>query len=422
MTMPDNSIKIGRCLVVVLSLSFFLGACTNMVPRKNLPYPLTNDTFDDQVKMVTIPLPVIASSPNEGVTLGALSAFLLHNSQDEVSTLMAPQINYNKNFGVTTILYGAFYPTPERQWRVNLAKATKINQEYRFRYSDREFLSDKFDLEGEAVAYTDGSARFFGFQSTAKKENETNYSDQELGGEASVGYRLFDKFKLIFGERAKKVDIKQGAIKGIPFITDKFTAESVPGINGFVVHAQKISAVYSTLDSDSLPTSGWQARASVETSWQALGSSADYQVYEAEFKYFYPFADAHYITVARLAGSQVSGDSAPFLEKSTLGGETTLRGYGRYRFIDNSYLLLNLEERIRLFRWRLFNVLSDWELAPFVDIGSVMSSLSNASPNSFQINVGIGFRAVVRPNIIGRVDVGVGNEGPAVFVGLGYPF
>jgi hypothetical protein len=29
---------------------------------------------------------------------------------------------------------------------------------------------------------------------------------------------------------------------------------------------------------------------------------------------------------------------------------------------------------------------------------------------------------VVRPNIVGRIDVGVGREGPAVFVGLGYPF
>jgi hypothetical protein len=29
---------------------------------------------------------------------------------------------------------------------------------------------------------------------------------------------------------------------------------------------------------------------------------------------------------------------------------------------------------------------------------------------------------VIRPNIVGRIDVGYGKEGPAVFVGLGYPF
>ena len=76
---------------LILLLLFLLTSCTNMVPRKNLPYPLTDKSFADPVKEVSIPLPVIASSPNEGVTYGALSAFLLHNSKDEVSTLLAPQ-------------------------------------------------------------------------------------------------------------------------------------------------------------------------------------------------------------------------------------------------------------------------------------------------------------------------------------------
>ena len=111
-----------------------------------------------------------------------------------------------------------------------------------------------------------------------------------------------------------------------------------------------------------------------------------------------------------------------FLEQSILGGETTLRGYGRNRFIDNSFLLFNMEERIRLFRWEVFDVTADWELAPFMDFGSVMEALDRADSRSFEFNPGVGVRAVVRPNIIGRVDVGLGKEGPAVFVGLGYPF
>ena len=422
MTVRNDGIQAMFRLVAVLLLGICLGACTSMVPRKKLPYPLTNDTFDEQVKVVTVPLPVIATSPNEGFTAGGLTAFLLYNGKDEVSTLVAPQVNYNKNFGVTSILYGAFYPSPERRWQINLAKATKVNEEYRIRYTDKEFLSDKLELQALAVDFTDGSARFFGFQSTAKRENETNYSDQELGFDISVGYRMFDNFKLVAGDRVKKVNIKRGAIAGVPFITDKFSPATVPGIDGFSVHAQKLSLVYDTLDSDTLPTSGWQARASVENSARALGSSAAYQGFETEVKGFFPLQEARYVTVVRLACNQTTGDNVPFLEKSTLGGETTLRGYGRYRFIDNSYLLLNLEERIRMFRWKLFNVLADWEVAPFIDFGSVMASLDRASPTSFQVNPGIGVRAVVRPNIVGRVDLGVGKEGPAVFVGLGYPF
>ncbi len=422
MTVRNDGIQAMFRLVFVLSLGILLGACTSMVPRKKLPYPLTNDTFDEQVKVVTVPLPVIATSPNEGFTAGSLTAFLLYNGKDEISTLVAPQVNYNKNFGVTSILYGAFYPSPERHWQINLAKATKVNEEYRLRYTDREFLLDTLELHALAVAYTDGSARFFGFQSTASKANETNYSDQELGFDISVGYRLFGDYKLIVGERLKRVNIKRGAIEGIPFITDRFSPATVPGIDGFTVHAQRLSLVYSTLDSPDLPTTGTEAKVFVENSFRMLGSSADYQGFGAEVKGFFPLREARYITVVRLACNQTTGDNVPFLEKATLGGETTLRGYGRYRFIDNSYLLLNLEERIRLFRWRLFNVLADWEVAPFIDFGSVMASLDRASPTSFQFNPGIGVRAVVRPNIIGRVDLGVGKEGPAVFVGLGYPF
>ena len=141
-----------------------------------------------------------------------------------------------------------------------------------------------------------------------------------------------------------------------------------------------------------------------------------------ESKGFFPFDAARYISVFRFDYNQIPGSNVPFLERAILGGETTLRGYGRNRFIDSSYLLCNLEERIRLFRWRVFNVNADWELAPFIDIGEVMESLSAVRSRDLKFNPGIGFRAIVRPNIVGRMDIGFSNEGPAVFIGLGYPF
>jgi len=405
-----------------LTWIILLSACTSTVARKNLPYPLTNDTFGEQVKVVTVPLPIIASSPNEGLTTGVLSAFLLHDKKDEVSTLVSAQVNYNENFGVTPALYAAFYPAPEQHWQINLSKSSNINEEYRVKYLNREFMSDKLELNLYAGEFTDGSARFFGFQSTAREEDQANYADQEMGLDLSLGYRFFDGFKLVAGERLFKVNIMHGAVSELPFITDLFPAATVPGVDGFTVNAQKLSLVHSTLDSPDLPTSGHEAWVSVENNSMVLGGSANYQSFEAEFKDYIPLQDAHYISVIRLACKQTTGRNIPFLERASLGGETTLRGYGRNRFIDNGYLLLNLEERIRLFRWSLFNVLADWEVAPFIDFGSVFASLDRANPSSFEFNPGIGVRAVVRPNIVGRIDVGFGKEGPAVFVGLGYPF
>lgn len=393
-----------------------------MIPRKDLPYPLTDKSFGDPVKVVTIPLPVIASSPNEGVTYGALSAFLLHNSKDEVSTLLAPQINKNQNFGITTTLYGSFFPLPERNWEINLSKSTKVNEDFEFKIRDNTFLNKKLELNAFIFRFVDGSARFFGFQSNSQSSNESNYADEETGFNFVVGYYLTDHLQIDFGERYKDVGIGRGAVTRLPFIGDKFNSSQVPGINGFTTHAQKISLVYSTLDSRDMPTRGYYGKASIEQSLKELGSSAEYRHYEAEVKGFFPLAENRYISVARLVYNQTLGSAVPFLERSILGGETTLRGYGRNRFIDSSYFLCNLEERIRLFRWAIFNVNTDWEIAPFVDLGAVMESLDKAKAKDFQFNPGIGFRAVVRPNIVGRVDIGFGDEGPSLFVGLGYPF
>jgi hypothetical protein len=405
-----------------LLLATLLGGCTSYVARDKLPFPLASSNCDNTVKVVTVPLPVIASSPNEGITSGALAAFLIHNKKDEINTLLAPQVNYNDNFGVTFSLYGAFYPSPEQNVEINLSQSTRINHDYEFRIRDTSQLDKKLELNAFVYKSADGSARFFGFEAKSPVQRESNYDDDEVGFNLSAGYQIGKHFQIILGERFRDVSIRPGAVNSIPFIKDRFRAERVPGINGFTAHAQRLSLVYSTLDNKDTPTFGGYAKVTFEPSIKALGGAADYRHYEAEMKGFVPLDNSRYISVFRIMYNQTLGDKVPFLEQSILGGESTLRGYGRNRFIDNSFLLCNLEERIRLFRWEVFNVTADWEVAPFIDLGAVMKSLDKARASDFEYNPGIGFRATVRPNIVGRVDLGIGRDGPAIFVGLGYPF
>jgi outer membrane protein assembly factor BamA len=393
-----------------------------MTPSEKLPYPLSDSNSPKEVKIVSIPLPVIASSPNEGITGGALTAFLIHNDKNEINALVAPQVNYNENFGVTGSLYGAFYPSSTRNWEINLSKSTKINSDYEFRITDKSFLEGKLELNAFAFAFKDGSSRFFDFQSNSSKNDETNYTNKESGLTFTAAYNFWRHISVVAGERLRVVRIGKGAISGVPYLRDVFDPSEVPGSDGFTAHAQKIGLSYSTLDSSIAPTFGGYARASVEISSDNLGSTANYQHYEAEAKGYIPLYSARYITAFRLAYNQTLGSGVPFLERSILGGESTLRGYGRNRFIDSSYFLCNLEERIRLFRWEIFDVNADWELAPFIDLGAVIERLDKANSRNFEFNPGIGFRAIVRPNIVGRVDLGFGKDGPAVFVGLGHPF
>lgn len=406
-------------LLPLILLSVLLQGCTSYLPAARLPVPAT---VQQNVKVVSIPLPIIATSPNEGFTYGALTAFLLHNDKDEICTLIAPQLNRNDNFGTTGSIYGAFYPSSERNYEMSLSKSSHVNQNYELRMRDQSLMGQKLEVNAFVYTFTDGSARFFGLGSSSPETSETNFGAKEYGITVSAGYPIFDRTQLFVGERFRQVRIVRGAVQKLPFLLDLYSPEQIPGSDRFITHAQMLSLVYSTLDTAFIPVSGVRARLTVEASFDELGSSTNYRHYEAEVKGLYPLRDARFISVGRLAYSQTRGDAVPFLERSALGGETTLRGYGRNRFIDSSYIVLNLEERIRLFRWEVFGVRADWELAPFIDIGGVMQSLADLRGSDLEVNPGLGFRAIVRPNIVGRIDVGFSREGPAVFVGLGYPF
>jgi len=409
--------------LICLLLLAVLSGCTSMVPRDNLFYPLANGESGEQVKVVTIPLPVIAASPNEGVTTGFLAAFLAHNKRDEVTSLIAPQINYNPNFGMTYTLYGAFYPQPARSLEINLSSSGRVNDDYEAKFRDATLLAGKLDNNAFLYHFTDGSARFFGFGPGSRQDNETNYASRESGFTLTASYPLYRHTALQIGERLRQVDVARGAIDKLPYSGDRFTPAEVPGLTGATTHAQKIGLVYSTLDSFSMPTYGGFARAVAEGSAEQLGSDATYQRYELEAKAIVPLDEQRrFITAARILYSSTAGNDAPFFERSSLGGETTLRGYGRNRFIDKAALLFNLEERIRLARWVVFDVTADWELAPFIDAGAVMSAPGRLRADSFKFTPGVGVRAVVRPNIVGRMDIGWSGEGAAVFIGLGYPF
>ena len=64
----------------------------------------------------------------------------------------------------------------------------------------------------------------------------------------------------------------------------------------------------------------------------------------------------------------------------------------------------------------------DVEVTPFIDVGSVFSRNSTDPLTRLHKVLGVGFRGVARPFVVGYVDIGYGNEGVAAFTGINYPF
>jgi hemolysin activation/secretion protein len=99
-----------------------------------------------------------------------------------------------------------------------------------------------------------------------------------------------------------------------------------------------------------------------------------------------------------------------------------LRGYGEGRFYDRDSFSTSAELRRTVFSFDAVSTRVDVELAPFVDLGRVFSRASTLPFEQLHHVFGVGFRGIARPFVVGKVDVGYGSEGVAVFTGLNYPF
>jgi len=115
----------------------------------------------------------------------------------------------------------------------------------------------------------------------------------------------------------------------------------------------------------------------------------------------------------------------PFYEQPTLGGEDTLRAFGRSRYVGSWAILANLEERITVLNKKMYDHDIHLEIAPFLDMGRVGQSRVNPLNLFFknvEFNPGVGFRLLAKPTVVGRLDLAYGRDGTNVFVGLDYPF
>ncbi|MEC4687924.1 MAG: BamA/TamA family outer membrane protein, partial [Nitrospirota bacterium] len=181
--------------------------------------------------------------------------------------------------------------------------------------------------------------------------------------------------------------------------------------------------LYDTRDNLASPTDGTQVTAYAELDQNLRnGTNPVYYRYLLELKKLLPSQSKRAILVVRAELQTTFGNQVPFYERSSLGGQNNLRGFGVDRFIDDHLVVLNVEQRLHVLRVRILNVAAEFEVAPFVDMGKVFSTFRTRQFKDYEVTPGVGFRGMVRPSIVGRVDYGYSDEGGAVFAGLDFPF
>ena len=85
-------------------------------------------------------------------------------------------------------------------------------------------------------------------------------------------------------------------------------------------------------------------------------------------------------------------------------------------------MVFNVEHRFNLTSFQILGVKTDFELGPFVDLGTVFANWQGVQRRTFYPVFGGSFRGVVIPSVVGSVDVGYGRDGLGTFIGINYPF
>jgi len=272
-----------------------------------------------------------------------------------------------------------------------------------------------------ATYFKNATARFFGLGQTTTEGDETNYTAKESRANWRFGIYANEVTQIAISQRFRAVQLQPGATD-LPFTGNVFS--TVPGVEGETyILGNRATFYYDTRNSLVSPTDGMAVTAYAEINNNFKnGDHPIYSRYEVEVKKLFPSESKRAILVVRADLQATIGEQVPFFEQSSLGGQNNLRGYGVDRYIDKNLVAFSLEERIHLARMKVAGVTADFEVAPFLDTGQVFDSFKDVSFKDYRMTPGMGFRGIVRPNVVGRIDYGYSKEGGAIFAGLDFPY
>ncbi|MGD0072914.1 MAG: BamA/TamA family outer membrane protein [Candidatus Binataceae bacterium] len=375
-----------------------------------------------------IPIPIVVTDPNAGTTIGVMPVFLFNDSNHHISSILAPDINDNTNMGAGADFRYLSYPSADTQWYVIGGISENIARHVDLRYATGRTHQSWWSFEGRFFFERDPTERFFGLGNDSRPATETNYTTEQVYGDAKLGLNLSSQLQIALEEKPRYVHIETGALSHtLPFIGTTFP--TLKGVGGGSEWMHRLLISYDTRDSVDIPTSGSLARLFTGIVDRRLSSSVSYTQFGGELRHYIPISSSVILAGHFYLQYTPAGNETPFWAMGRLGGEEslladqqTLRGYGTGRFVDNNLSVGNLEVRIRVFEATIFDTHGILELAPFGEAGRVFHTPRADPFDELHPVGGLGVRAIADPFVVGYVDFGLGGEGASVFTGIDYPF
>ena len=375
-----------------------------------------------------IPIPEVAADPDNGTTVGIIPTWLKTDEDHDIRQIIAPDIIHNPYFG-----YGVHgriydYPSTDEQWSVIGGIKQRVERSIDGEYQTGRLRDRPWSVNLSVIYDRDGTPRFYGTGNHSLASNQTNFTGEQEVLQAQVGRNLTHDWQLQYTLRMRSFDVLPGTLPLIPSIYTVFP--NVRGLHTSKELLHRLSIIYDTRDDVTVPSRGmeWVVYGGLASRAGLLNDSL-YSELGIDGRVFWPLARNSILAVHTAMRYMPAARHAPFWALSTLGGSESLiggtqplRGYGAGRFYDRNAFSATVELRQKIGSLRIASTRLDLEVAPFLDVGRVSSRLDFLPFDDMHRVLGVGFRGVARPFVVGYVDIGYGNEGAAVFSGIGYPF
>lgn len=365
-------------------------------------------------------LPAPSSDPNSGVTVGVLPVFLFVDEKENIRHILAPSLTHNRTFSVNGTMRYYWYPKKTAQLFTLASYAVETNRRFAFRFEDPALFTDWIYFKFDYNLLRDGSFRFYGLGADSPFEKRANYTLKDNHIQIHAGLNFLEYFRFVATHRVRMTNVVDGPIDSLPKISG-FTPRPAGVEDPKTTIAQRFTLSFNSRDLVMAPVQGYYASIFGEHAGP-LGGDSRFERVGTDLRGFHPYRNARFVTAWRFVMEGENGDNTPFYEMSLLGGKDSLRGFGEARFVGRNKISFSLEERIRVYTLKAFNVNIDFEVAPFYEVGTAYQRMKNLKLDDLHHVGGVGFRPVVRPNVVGIIDLGFSEQGTALFVGIDYPF
>jgi hypothetical protein len=364
------------------------------------------------------PLPLYATSPAEGSTYGVLPVFMRIDETGRTTSITAPSVSWNSAAGLSGTF--RFYRLADvaRTWWIIAAASTGGNRSIRLEYRDVSGVPARTTFEVQGLARRNIFYRYFGLGPFTTHADQSSYTRVLALLSVRAGLNVARHFNVGLRGNVRYDLPEEGAVFDLPPTQVKYPA--APGLDGAAISTGEVSLRYDTRFKGDYDESGLASELHIARDFGLLRSPSFWR-FTWHTRLLVP--ETSRITgAARLYWTDESGgNGVPFYYRSALGGDTLFRGYTDDRFIDRGAWQAEMEQRIRLFTTTWFGVRADWRVDPFVAVGQVYPRFAEILSRPRFVG-GVGLRAFVHPNVLGRVDVAYSSDGFTAYVLMGYPY